>query len=216
MTLVRLERRGAVFVLTLAVRGRARVGGRRWARWIPRLTADRSVGAARRSDADRPRGARVFLQNGENRFNPAFVAAINAALDTVEAADGAAALVTVGEGKFFSNGLDLDWILGSGEAGMRFVAVDFLGMLRRVLALPVPTVAALNGHTFAGGCLLAMAHDYRFMRKDRGYICMNEIELPMPLSPAMAALLRCATGPSRQPGQACGMRADGPGPAGWW
>ena len=132
-------------------------------------------------------------QNDENRFNPAFVAAINKALDSVEASTDAAALVTVGQGKFYSNGLDLDWVIENQAAGMEFVKKDFLGLLRRVLLLPIPTVAALSGHTFAGGCLFAMVHDYRLMRTGRGLLCMNEIDIPAPLSPGMAAVLRYAS-----------------------
>ena len=55
-------------------------------------------------------------------------------------------------------------------------------VINSFLCLPIPTVALINGHAFAGGCLLALAHDYRIMRSDRGYMCMNEILLPSPLS----------------------------------
>jgi Delta3-Delta2-enoyl-CoA isomerase len=118
------------------------------------------------------------------------LAALHGALDTVEAATDAVALVTVGEGKFYGNGLDLDWVLSAGAVGGAFVRRDFVALLVRMLTFPVPTVAALNGHTFAGACLFAMAHDYRLMRADRGFLCMNEIDLPAALSPPMAALLR--------------------------
>ena len=147
-------------------------------------------------------------QSGENRFNPGFVDGINKALDVVEAATDAAALVTVGEGKFFSNGLDLEWIAAHGDEGMAFVNYEFNGLLKRLLTFPVVTVAAINGHAFAGGCLLAMSHDYRIMRTDRGFLCMNEIDLPSPLAPGMAALLRYSGGPSRGNGVHAGCMAD--------
>ena len=51
----------------------------------------------------------LTLNDGENRFRDDSVAAWNAALDEVERADGPKALVTTGTGKFYSNGLDLDW-----------------------------------------------------------------------------------------------------------
>ena len=50
------------------------------------------------------------MREGENRFNRPFVDAVHAALDEVAAVEGPVALVAVGEGKFFSNGLDLDWL----------------------------------------------------------------------------------------------------------
>ncbi|XP_071174655.1 uncharacterized protein [Mytilus edulis] len=51
----------------------------------------------------------------------------------------------------------------------------------RVMHFPVPTVAALNGHTFAGGAFLAMGHDYRVMRSDRGWLCWNEVHMNLPI-----------------------------------
>lgn len=130
------------------------------------------------------------MRAGENRFNPAFVAALNAALDEVEASSGNVALVTTGaEEKFYSNGLDLDWLAAQGAEPARAFIESFFRILGRVLALPLPTVAALNGHTFAGGAFLALTHDFRVMRADRGFFCLPEVDLGMPLSPGMLALI---------------------------
>lgn len=46
-----------------------------------------------------------------------------------------------------------------------------------MLTLPMPTVAAVTGHAFGGGALLAMAHDWRVMRGDRGYFCFPEVDI---------------------------------------
>ena len=124
----------------------------------------------------------------ENRFNPAFIAELNSRLDEVEAAEGTCALVTTSSGKIYSNGLDLEWLGEHPKEADAFMA-SVHKLLHRLLFFPVPTVAALNGHAFAGGCMLALAHDYRVMREDRGYLCLNEIELGMNLTPAMNALV---------------------------
>src|SRR5262249_29524710 len=141
---------------------------------------------------DLRREGQVFvltMQSGENRFNHTFVDAFNQALDTVEASSGPAALVTIGTEKFYSNGLDLHWIAGEG-AGEDFLA-SVLRLLGRVLGFPLPTVAAINGHAFAAGAMLALAHDFRVMRADRGYFCLPEVDINLPLAPGMTALIAC-------------------------
>lgn len=132
----------------------------------------------------------LTMQAVENRFNRAFVDAFNAALDEVEASQGPAALVTTGGSeKFYSNGLDLDWMLGPGVDEAQAMLADMLRLLGRILASPVPSVAAINGHVFAAGAMLAAAHDFRVMRADRGYFCLPEIDLRLPLADGMAAVL---------------------------
>jgi enoyl-CoA hydratase/carnithine racemase len=132
----------------------------------------------------------LTMNAGENRFNRAFVDAIKAALDEVEGSTGPAALVTTGgTEKFYSNGLDLDWFMGDGKDQIQQTLRDVFRMLARFLASPIPCVAAINGHAFAGGAMLAAAHDFRVMREDRGFFCLPEVDLGMPLAAGMAALL---------------------------
>lgn len=131
----------------------------------------------------------LTIGDDENRFHPERLTAINAALDEVEAASGPKALVTTGAGKFYSNGLDLDFMAANpaaAEANLREVH----GLFARVLAFPAPVVAALQGHTFAAGAMLALAHDLAVMRSDRGYFCLPEVDLGIPFTPGMNALIR--------------------------
>jgi enoyl-CoA hydratase/carnithine racemase len=134
-------------------------------------------------------GVRVLrLNDGENRFNPDFLKGFHEALDRVEA-DKAHALVTVGEGKFYSNGLDLQWMgTVSGEVTKAFFR-DVEALFKRLLSFPIITVAALNGHTFAAGALLALCHDFRVMREDRGFFCLPEVDLNIPFTKLDSALI---------------------------
>lgn len=145
------------------------------------------------ADLDLSRDGDVFvlrMRSGENRFNPDFIGAMNAALDEVEASRGAAALVTTGDGKFYSNGLDLDWLSQQEhEEAMQFLAT-VLQLFARIVALPMATAAACNGHVFAGGAMLALAHDWRVMRSDRGFFCLPELDLGMPLPVGMRTLIK--------------------------
>ncbi|WP_436793454.1 enoyl-CoA hydratase/isomerase family protein [Actinospongicola halichondriae] len=129
------------------------------------------------------------LDEGENRFNRSSVDAIHAALDEVAATQGPVALVTVGVGKFFSNGLDLDWMGSDDGRNDPTFLDDVHRVLQRVTHLDLITVAAVNGHAFAGGAMLAVAHDFRVMREDRGYWCIPEVDLGLPLTDVMFATL---------------------------
>lgn len=133
----------------------------------------------------------LTMQSGENRFNREFLDAMTQALDRVEAEAGPAALVTTGGmEKFYSNGLDLEWLSGEGRSEGPGFITRFLGFLGRTLGFPVPTVAAVNGHAFAGGGMFALAHDFRVMRSDRGFFCLPEIDLEFPLAPGMLAMIQ--------------------------
>ena len=65
-------------------------------------------------------------------------------------------------------------------------------MYRRITFYPMITVAALTGHAFAGGAILACSFDFRFMRADRGFLCFPEVDLNIPFLPYMDALVQRA------------------------
>jgi len=60
----------------------------------------------------------------------------------------------------------------------------------RFLTFPMITVAALNGHVFAAGAMVALAHDFRVMRADRGFFCLPEADIKIPFTKPMDALIR--------------------------
>ncbi|MEV6161405.1 enoyl-CoA hydratase-related protein [Streptomyces sp. NPDC052052] len=134
------------------------------------------------------------LGDGENRFHPDWIASVGAALDEVEKAEGPRALVTAATGKFYSNGLDLDWLFAHADQHQDYVA-SVHGLFARMLSLPVITVAALQGHTFAAGAMFSLAHDFRVMRADRGYWCLPEADINIPFTPAMSALIQARLAP---------------------
>ncbi|KAI1302177.1 hypothetical protein EDD11_005642 [Mortierella claussenii] len=134
----------------------------------------------------------LTMLDNENRFTKEFCKAISDALDHIsevvdqEDLKEAALISRGGSDKFYSNGLHFEKAL----AVPNFTEEIFMPMLHKILMFPLPTIACVNGHAFAGGMLMAMAHDYRVMRSDRGFMCMNEIDLPTPLPAGMSALLR--------------------------
>jgi Delta3-Delta2-enoyl-CoA isomerase len=128
------------------------------------------------------------LGDDENRFSPAFLDDIDAALDRL-LADGAQGLVTTAGGKFYSNGLDLEWLGAHSDQGQSYIR-RVHQLLARVLTLPVPTAAAVVGHAFGAGAMLVLSHDFRVMRADRGYFCLPEVDIRIPFNPGMAALIQ--------------------------
>lgn len=129
------------------------------------------------------------LGAGENRFSPVWLTAVGDLLTEVAGSPAPRALVTSATGKFWSNGLDLDWLAAHPDEAGPFVT-QVHAILARVLALPVPCVAALGGHCFAAGAMLALAHDQRVMRADRGFFCLPEVDIRIPFTRGMGALLQ--------------------------
>jgi enoyl-CoA hydratase/carnithine racemase len=139
----------------------------------------------------------IHLGDDQNLIDPPFVARLHEVLDAVEAdSAGAAALLLAADGKFFCNGLHVAEIARLDADGMRRFSRDVGRAFGRLLLLPVPTVAAVSGHAFAGGAALALACDYRVMRADRGWICFSEVDAGVPIAPGMMAMLRAKLPPA--------------------
>lgn len=130
----------------------------------------------------------IRMSDGENRFNRHSIDALHGHLDDIEREAPPLAVVTTGEGKFFSNGLDLDWMATAGDDAGPMLR-DVQRLFGRMLRFPALTVAAVNGHAFAAGAMFASAHDFVVMREDRGYWCVPEVDLGLPLTAAMYAVL---------------------------
>lgn len=129
----------------------------------------------------------LTLGSDENRFSPDWLESVDQHLTAVEMESQA--LITIGDGKFYSNGLDLEWLMAHGDRAEWYVE-QVQALFARLLTFPLPTIAAINGHTFGAGAMLATAHDYRIMRNDRGYFCFPEIDINIPFTPGMAALIQ--------------------------
>ncbi len=135
----------------------------------------------------------LHLGDGENRFSPDWMTAVAGLLDEVRA--DPAPLVTTASGKVWSNGLDLEWLQANPTEFQSYVS-DAQHLLARVLELPVPTVAAIQGHCFAAGAMLSLCHDQRVMRADRGWWCLPEIDINLPFTPGMNALVTARLTPN--------------------
>ncbi|MFC1890038.1 enoyl-CoA hydratase/isomerase family protein [Thermodesulfobacteriota bacterium] len=143
-------------------------------------------------------GIMTLNYKGENRFHPDLIEEMMQTLDEVEHNGEIGALViTGGDPKFFSNGLDLEWIMAHITEPESIA--DYLrlvnAMFKRWTLFPKPTVAALNGHTFAAGLFMAAHMDFRLMREDRGWVCLPEVDINIPLLPGMIAICQAVMPP---------------------
>ena len=127
-------------------------------------------------------------------FDLEFLRGMSAALETIDGS-GARAMVLTGTGGIFSAGVDL---LRLTREGAPYVA-EFLPAMERALSrlftLPLPTIAAVNGHAIAGGAILTWACDRSVMSRGRGRIGAPEllVGVPFPLLPL--EILRSALDP---------------------
>lgn len=129
------------------------------------------------------------MGDGENRFDLDQVTAMLARVAEAEDLPAPRALVTSATGKFWSNGLDLDWMQANPDASGE-VLRRVHRLFGTVLGAGIPTVAAVQGHAFAAGAMLAVCHDLTVMRDDRGYWCVPEVDIGLPFTDGMDALLR--------------------------
>ena len=137
----------------------------------------------------------LTMDAGENKWNTAFTREFAKAIDQIEKDVGPGALVTTAsDSKFFSNGLDLDWIQSPKDyperGDSKVFGEEAMYLFGRIITLPIPTICAINGHAFGAGFMLALSHDVRIMRKDRGFLCANEIQLGMSIPRPELALFR--------------------------
>lgn len=139
----------------------------------------------------------VRLNNGENRQNLEFAKTMIRTLDEiVDDPEVSAIIIASGNQKYWSLGVDIDW-LGKQLQTQAFQNIkDFMyGMnevFKKLLLLPIPVIAAISGHAFGNGAILSCACDFRFMKSDKGFFCFPEVDLGIPFLPGMIAFVRKA------------------------
>jgi enoyl-CoA hydratase/carnithine racemase len=139
----------------------------------------------------------VKMVNGENRFNPVFNKEFLQVFDEIEKDMAVKAVVIVStDAKSWSQGIDLIWMQGRmAEQDLQAIRGFLYGLndiFKRILLFPVPVICAINGHAVAGGAILSLACDFRFMRADKGFFFFSEVDVGIPFIPGMMAFCRKA------------------------
>lgn len=131
----------------------------------------------------------LTMTSGENRLSPETLEAWSSTLEELAERRTPQALVVTGRDQYWCTGMDLDAVEGMSQSEQTAFMEAFDRLLGRILIAPFVTVAALNGHTYAGGALLALAFDYRVMRSDRGFFCLPSVDIGIPFSRGMTELI---------------------------
>ena len=139
----------------------------------------------------------INMCNGPNKQDLVFVTQMNQCFDEIlEDKDIFSIVLTSTDEKNFSQGIDVEW-LGQKMNDQDFDSIkSFLhginAIFKRILLMPVPVIAAINGHAFGNGAMLACTCDFRFMNKDRGFFCFPEVDISIPFLPGMIEFVRKA------------------------
>lgn len=96
--------------------------------------------------------------------------------------------------RFFSIGFDIPQLFGLARQDFKFFYQTFNRVCMDLYTLPKPTIAAITGHAIAGGCILALCCDYRFIAQGRKLMGLNEIRLGVPVPYLADCVLRHIVG----------------------
>jgi 3,2-trans-enoyl-CoA isomerase len=129
-----------------------------------------------------------------NALGPGLVGRLRDALDAA-VADGVQAIVLAGGPKVFSAGLDVPALLTLSRDQLLEFWRSFFGIAARLSRSPVPVVAAIDGHSPAGGAVVALFCDVRIMARGPFRIGLNEVQVGLPVPAAIQAVLRRQVGP---------------------
>lgn len=132
-----------------------------------------------------------------NALNAELIHALHAQIDSAQA-DGFEAIVISGQPEIFSAGLDVPELMSFERPQMIEFWIEFMTLLRCIALSPIPIVAAITGHSPAGGAVIALPCDYRIMaqgsKKGPFKIGLNEVQVGLMVPPATYSNLVHLTG----------------------
>lgn len=129
-------------------------------------------------------------RENNNTFSAKVIEQHHAVLNELESVTGnCAVVITSSDPKTWSQGINLPWLQAQSPIYWSEFMTLMDGFLKRWALLDMPTIGCLTGHTFAGGAILASAMDFRLMREDRGWFCFSEVDVKVPITPVMHAIV---------------------------
>lgn len=158
----------------------------------------------------------LTMDNGANKMDLEFAEQMVGTLDQILEDEAVKAVVMASsDEKNWSQGIDLEWLGARWQDGdLDMVRKFVFGMnevFKKLLLYPAPVIAAINGHAFGNGAIMACACDFRFMREDKGFFCFPEVDVSIPFLPGMNMTVKKAIPYYKlQEMQLTGKRVAGP------
>lgn len=124
----------------------------------------------------RDRVAHLILNRGSsNALNDKMIKELRDVLDILQKDQNIGGIILYGKQGFFSSGLDLIALYDYNEEEMKIFWNLFLDLIKTFVSFSKPAIAAISGHSPAGGCVLALCCDYRVMVEGDFVIGLNEV-----------------------------------------
>lgn len=132
-----------------------------------------------------------------NALNDQVVDELRSALEKVEKDQNVKVIILRGEGSFFSFGFDVPGFMSYDKGDFHGYVQNYNNLIKELFMFSKPVIAALNGHSIAGGCVLALACDYRIMISGKAKIALNEMTFGSTLFSCVTEILKYAVGSKR-------------------
>lgn len=129
-----------------------------------------------------------------NALSPELIVALREAIEGAPP-KGSRALILSGSPGRFSGGLDVPLLLGFDQATIATLWREFYALLKVLAVSPIPIAVAITGHAPAGGTVLPLFCDVRFMADGDFKLGLNEVQVGIPLPPVIVSALRRLVGP---------------------
>ena len=128
--------------------------------------------------------------NEQNRFDLKLLEALDQQLDTFAEDDSVKTVIFTGkEQKFFSNGLNVRWMVQQSPEEQQAFFIKMHHLMHKTFLFPKPLIGCINGHNFGLGAIWSCAFDFRLMNGEKGWTCFPEIDVGVLIPESMMAII---------------------------
>ncbi|MCR9143156.1 MAG: enoyl-CoA hydratase/isomerase family protein [bacterium] len=131
-----------------------------------------------------------------NDLTPEVIQELTAAHRLLADDDSVWMVILGGHGeKFFCNGLSPEYILAQDAAGREAVFASLFDLMREMYSFPKIEAAAIGGHAMAGGAVLGILCDFRFMAAGKSRFGFSEVAAGLTMPEFLLGIIEGVVGP---------------------